>query len=134
MFSLVEEQRGRHCGKVTTLYMKVTILYLKASMTHDVCRSFSEIIRLSSQSPGASASEIFAKLEVYLWLGLAKYSKEATNCLPEEFLPVYEEEEEQRRLVPAGKRKLPVNLSCQGESADLLQQDEDESSGLPVCH
>uniref|UniRef100_A0A4W6CNI3 Fer-1 like family member 4 n=1 Tax=Lates calcarifer TaxID=8187 RepID=A0A4W6CNI3_LATCA len=67
MFSLVEEQRGRHCGKVTTLYMK---------------------------SPGASASEIFAKLEVYLWLGLAKYSKEATNCLPEEFLPVYEEEED----------------------------------------
>ncbi|XP_031705495.1 fer-1-like protein 4 [Anarrhichthys ocellatus] len=87
LFSLVEEQRGRDCGKVTTLYMK---------------------------SPGGSASEIFAKLEVYLWLGLAKYSKEVTNCLPEEFLPVYEEEEEgQRRLVTAGKRKLPVTLSCQ---------------------
>ncbi|XP_023271889.1 fer-1-like protein 4 [Seriola lalandi dorsalis] len=87
LFSLVEEQRGRDCGKVTTLYMK---------------------------SPGGSASEIFAKLEVYLWLGLAKYSKEATNCLPEDFLPVNEEEEEeQRRLVPAGQRKLPVSLSCQ---------------------
>uniref|UniRef100_UPI0037E7A12B fer-1-like protein 4 n=1 Tax=Semicossyphus pulcher TaxID=241346 RepID=UPI0037E7A12B len=86
-FSLVEEQRGRDCGRLTTLYMK---------------------------SPGASASEIFAKLEVYLWLGLAKYSKEVTNCLPEEFLPVYEEEEEeQKRLVHAGKRKLPVSLSCQ---------------------
>uniref|UniRef100_A0A3B4VIG5 Fer-1-like protein 4 n=1 Tax=Seriola dumerili TaxID=41447 RepID=A0A3B4VIG5_SERDU len=82
LFSLVEEQRGRDCGKVTTLYMK---------------------------SPGGSASEIFAKLEVYLWLGLAKYSKEATNCLPEDFLPVNEEEEEQRRLVPVGQRKLPVN-------------------------
>uniref|UniRef100_A0A3Q3GKY8 Fer-1 like family member 4 n=1 Tax=Labrus bergylta TaxID=56723 RepID=A0A3Q3GKY8_9LABR len=62
-FSLVEEQRGRDCGRLTTLYMK---------------------------SPGSSASEIFAKLEVYLWFGLAKYSKEVTTCLPEEFLPVYE--------------------------------------------
>uniref|UniRef100_A0AAQ4NV40 Fer-1 like family member 4 n=1 Tax=Gasterosteus aculeatus aculeatus TaxID=481459 RepID=A0AAQ4NV40_GASAC len=61
LFSLVEEQRGRDCGRVTTLYMK---------------------------SPGGSASEIFAKLEVYLWLGLAKYSKEVTTCLPEEFLPL----------------------------------------------
>ncbi len=72
---------------------------------------------LPFQSPGSSASEIFAKLEVYLWLGLAKYSKEATTCLPEEFLPVYEEDEEQGML-----RKLPVSLSCQGESADVVQQ------------
>ncbi|XP_029287824.1 LOW QUALITY PROTEIN: fer-1-like protein 4 [Cottoperca gobio] len=87
LFSLVEEQRGRDCGRVTTLYMK---------------------------SPGSSASEIFAKLEVYLWLGLAKYSKEVTNCLPEEFRPVYEkEEDEQRRLVPSGKTRLPLSLSCQ---------------------
>uniref|UniRef100_A0A665XCY1 Fer-1 like family member 4 n=1 Tax=Echeneis naucrates TaxID=173247 RepID=A0A665XCY1_ECHNA len=56
LFALVEEQRGRDCGKVNTLYMKVR----------------------------GSSSEIFAKLEVYLWLGLAKYSKEATNCLPED--------------------------------------------------
>ncbi|XP_044028971.1 fer-1-like protein 4 [Siniperca chuatsi] len=87
LFSMVEEQRGRDCGRVTTLYMK---------------------------SPGGSASEIFAKLEVYLWLGLAKYSKEVITSLPEEFLPVYEEEEEeQRRLVSMGMRKLPVSLSCQ---------------------
>nr|XP_019952111.1 PREDICTED: fer-1-like protein 4 [Paralichthys olivaceus] len=86
-FSLVEEQRGRDCGRVTTLYMK---------------------------SPGSSAREIFAKLEVYLWLGPSKYSKEATNCLPEEFQPVFEEEEEeQRNLASAGRRKLPVSLSCQ---------------------
>ncbi|XP_039972477.1 fer-1-like protein 4 [Xiphias gladius] len=87
LFSLVEEQKGRDCGQITTLYMK---------------------------SPGGSASEIFAKLEVYLWLGLAKYSKEANNCLPDEFLPVYEEEEEeQRRLVPMEKKKIPISLSCQ---------------------
>lgn len=73
-------------------------------------------VSLSFQSPAGSASEIFAKLEVYLWLGLAKYSKEATNNLPQEFLPVFEEEdEEQRRLVTPGMRRLPHSLSCQGE-------------------
>ncbi|XP_067442564.1 fer-1-like protein 4 [Thunnus thynnus] len=86
LFSMVEDQRGRDCGRVTTLYMK---------------------------SPGCAASEIFAKLEVYLWLGLAKYSKEAITSLPEEFIPVYEEEEGQRRPVAVGMRKLPVSLSCQ---------------------
>lgn len=74
---------------------------------------------LSFQSPGGSASEIFTKLEVYLWFGLSKYSKDAITCLPEEFMPVYEEEvEEQRRLAQQGRRKLPVSLSCQGESAE----------------
>ncbi|XP_075881234.1 fer-1-like protein 4 isoform X2 [Nelusetta ayraudi] len=93
LFSLVEEQRGRDSGRITTLYMK---------------------------SPGSAANEIFAKLEVYLWLGLAKYSKEATNNLPDEFLPIFEgeeeeeeEEEEQKRLMPPGMRKLPVHLACQ---------------------
>ncbi|KAM3850594.1 fer-1-like protein 4 [Diretmus argenteus] len=84
LFSLVEEQKGRDCGKVTTLYMK---------------------------APGASAGEIFAKLEVYLWLGLSKYSKETVTSLPEEFLPVYQEEEEQP--VAVGRRRIPVSLSCQ---------------------
>uniref|UniRef100_A0A3Q3GVR7 Fer-1-like protein 4 n=1 Tax=Kryptolebias marmoratus TaxID=37003 RepID=A0A3Q3GVR7_KRYMA len=65
LFSLVEEQKGRDCGHITTLYMK---------------------------SPGSSASEVFAKLEVYLWLGPVKYSKETIRSLPEEFTPVYEEE------------------------------------------
>ncbi|XP_017286969.1 fer-1-like protein 4 [Kryptolebias marmoratus] len=88
LFSLVEEQKGRDCGHITTLYMK---------------------------SPGSSASEVFAKLEVYLWLGPVKYSKETIRSLPEEFTPVYEEEEEaQRKLVPVGeKRKFPVSLFCE---------------------
>lgn len=74
----------------------------------------------SLQAPGGSVSEVFAKLEVYMWLGLAKYSKEATNNLPDEFQPVFEEEdEEQKRLIPAGLRQLPVSLSCQGESTGL---------------
>ncbi|XP_029946768.1 fer-1-like protein 4 [Salarias fasciatus] len=88
VFSLVEEQRGRDCGKITTLYMK---------------------------SPGGSAIEIFAKLEVYLWLGNVKYSKDVISGLPEEFTPVFEEEsEEQRRPGSSqGKRELPISLSCQ---------------------
>uniref|UniRef100_A0A3P8W1F5 Fer-1-like protein 4 n=1 Tax=Cynoglossus semilaevis TaxID=244447 RepID=A0A3P8W1F5_CYNSE len=61
-YALVEEQKGRDCGRVTTFYMK---------------------------SPGSSSSEIFAKLEVYLWFGPSKYSKEATGSLPQEFLPIY---------------------------------------------
>uniref|UniRef100_A0A8C5CLV0 C2 domain-containing protein n=1 Tax=Gadus morhua TaxID=8049 RepID=A0A8C5CLV0_GADMO len=68
LFSLVEEQRGTDCGKVTTLFMK---------------------------TPGCAVGQVFAKLEVYLWLGPTKYSKEALNSLPEDFLPVYEEQEEQ---------------------------------------
>lgn len=76
----------------------------------------------SFQSPGGSANEIFAKLEVYLWFGLAKYGKEATNNLPDEFLPVFEEDEEedQKRLIHHGLRKLPLSLSCQGKLATVL--------------
>lgn len=106
-----------------TICLVVSILFLNHQYYLPFHCSVSNIMSLSLglsfQSPGGSASEIFAKLEVYLWLGLAKYSKEALNCLPEDFMPVYEDEdEEQRRLVPTGKRKLPVSLSCQGESAD----------------
>ncbi|CAL8360491.1 unnamed protein product [Lota lota] len=88
LFSVVEEQRGTDCGRVTTLFMK---------------------------TPGCAVGQVFAKLEVYLWLGLTKYSKEAINSLPEDFLPVYEEEEkEQEEEEQAGLRKgMPISLSCQ---------------------
>lgn len=86
------------------------------------------LLCLSFQAPGAPASEIFAKLEVYLWLGLAKYSKEAITCLPEEFMPVYEEEEQKTQLA-LGQKKLPLSLSCQGESANLKM-----TSKLKHCH
>lgn len=58
---------------------------------------------------------------MYLWLGPVKYSKEAINSLPEEFMPIYEDmevEETQRELPVEGRRKFPVSLSCQGESTD----------------
>ncbi|MEQ2194405.1 hypothetical protein XENOCAPTIV_028903 [Xenoophorus captivus] len=41
--------------------------------------------------------------------------KEAVSSLPEEFMPMYEEEEEtQRQLLPVEeRRKIPISLSCQ---------------------
>ncbi|XP_076863627.1 fer-1-like protein 4 [Brachyhypopomus gauderio] len=63
LFSLVEEERGKDCGKLSTVYMK---------------------------TPGGPLGEIFAKLEVYMWLGVTKYSKNCVMSLPAEFRPVYE--------------------------------------------
>lgn len=117
--------------------MKVAVLTLMSisKIIDGAPRSVSENICLSVQSPGGSANEIFAKLEVYLWLGLAKYSKDVTTGLPEEFMPVYEEdEEEQRWLVTAGRRKLPVSLSCQGETAGGMASAQDNCSGLHECY
>lgn len=69
------------------------------------------------QTPGCAVGEVFAKLEVYLWLGLAKYSKEAINSLPEDFLPVYEEKEKEddNEAVSDLRKGMPISLSCQGE-------------------
>ncbi|XP_030632044.1 LOW QUALITY PROTEIN: fer-1-like protein 4 [Chanos chanos] len=64
LFSLVEEEKGKDCGKLTTVYMK---------------------------TPGGLLGEIFAKLEVYLWLGITKYAKNCVTSLPAEFRPLHEE-------------------------------------------
>ncbi|XP_072296115.1 fer-1-like protein 4 [Eucyclogobius newberryi] len=82
LFSMVEEQKGRDCGHVSTFYMK---------------------------SPGSAPGEVFAKLELYLWLGQTKYRKDATGSLPEDFTPVRAPEE---GAGPASKA-LPVSLACQ---------------------
>uniref|UniRef100_A0A8C8M032 C2 domain-containing protein n=1 Tax=Oncorhynchus tshawytscha TaxID=74940 RepID=A0A8C8M032_ONCTS len=58
LFSLVEEEKGKDCGKLTTMYLK---------------------------APGCPVGEIFAKLEVYLWLGITKYSKNCVTSLPADF-------------------------------------------------
>uniref|UniRef100_A0A8C1D1S3 Fer-1 like family member 4 n=1 Tax=Cyprinus carpio carpio TaxID=630221 RepID=A0A8C1D1S3_CYPCA len=60
LFSLVEEEKGKDCGKITT-------------------------------TPGGPVGEIFAKLEVYMWLGITKYAKNCVTSLPAEFRPIYEE-------------------------------------------
>nr|XP_021335523.1 fer-1-like protein 4 [Danio rerio] len=64
LFSLVEEEKGKDCGKITAVYMK---------------------------TPGGPVGEIFAKLEVYMWLGITKYAKNCVTSLPAEFRPIYED-------------------------------------------
>ncbi|XP_071016401.1 fer-1-like protein 4 [Oncorhynchus clarkii lewisi] len=83
LFSLVEEERGKDCGKLTTMYLK---------------------------APGCPVGEIFAKLEVYLWLGITKYSKNCVTSLPAEFKPVYEEA---MGIIPVPMNMAPIKLSCE---------------------
>uniref|UniRef100_A0A674C754 Fer-1-like protein 4 n=1 Tax=Salmo trutta TaxID=8032 RepID=A0A674C754_SALTR len=83
LFSLVEEERGKDCGKLTTIYLK---------------------------APGCPVGEIFAKLEVYLWLGITKYSKNCVTSLPAEFKPVYEEA---MGIIPVPMNMVPIKLSCE---------------------
>ncbi|NXQ25195.1 FR1L4 protein, partial [Alaudala cheleensis] len=59
LYSEVEEEKGKDCAKIQTVFMKV---------------------------PGLHTGEIFAKLEIYMWLGVTKYSKNCLAELPEEFL------------------------------------------------
>ncbi|NXG36057.1 FR1L4 protein, partial [Dromaius novaehollandiae] len=58
LYSVVEEEKGKDCAKIQTVFLKV---------------------------PGLHTGEIFAKLEIYMWLGITKYAKNCTVELPEEF-------------------------------------------------
>ncbi|KAL1786542.1 fer-1 4 [Sigmodon hispidus] len=60
LFSMVEEERGRNCGKIQSLLLT---------------------------APGAAPGEVQAKLELFLWLGLTKHSKACTSELPPDLLP-----------------------------------------------
>ncbi|XP_075757576.1 fer-1-like protein 4 isoform X2 [Pelodiscus sinensis] len=71
LYSVVEEEKGKDCAKIQTVFLKV---------------------------PGSRPGEIFAKLEIYLWLGVTKYVKNSTAELPEEFKPVYERGQATARL------------------------------------
>ncbi|NXB07710.1 FR1L4 protein, partial [Cnemophilus loriae] len=59
LYSVVEEEKGKDCAKIQTVFMKV---------------------------PGLHTGEIFAKLEIYMWLGVTKYAKNCLAELPEELL------------------------------------------------
>uniref|UniRef100_A0A3P8YYU0 C2 domain-containing protein n=1 Tax=Esox lucius TaxID=8010 RepID=A0A3P8YYU0_ESOLU len=83
LFSLVEEEKGKDCGKLTTIYLK---------------------------TPVGPVGEIFAKLEVYLWLGITKYSKNCVSSLPADFTPVYEEA---MGIVPVSIPMAPIKMSCE---------------------
>ncbi|KAJ7414853.1 Fer-1-like protein 4 [Pitangus sulphuratus] len=67
LYSVVEEEKGKDCAKIQTVFMKV---------------------------PGLHTGEIFAKLEVYMWLGVTKYAKNCLTELPEEFRYLSESGEE----------------------------------------
>ncbi|NXK46221.1 FR1L4 protein, partial [Chauna torquata] len=58
LYSVVEEEKGKDCAKIQTVFLKV---------------------------PGLHTGEIFAKLEIYMWLGVTKYAKNCMAELPEEF-------------------------------------------------
>ncbi|NXO02474.1 FR1L4 protein, partial [Rhinopomastus cyanomelas] len=58
LYSVVEEEKGKDCAKIQTVFMKV---------------------------PGLHTGEVFAKLEIYMWLGVTKYAKQCLAELPEEF-------------------------------------------------
>ncbi|NXR20159.1 FR1L4 protein, partial [Cinclus mexicanus] len=65
LYSVVEEEKGKDCAKIQTVFMKV---------------------------PGLHTGEIFAKLEIYMWLGVTKYAKNCLAELPEEFCSESEQE------------------------------------------
>ncbi|NWV74049.1 FR1L4 protein, partial [Dasyornis broadbenti] len=71
LYSVVEEEKGKDCAKIQTVFMKV---------------------------PGLHTGEIFAKLEIYMWLGVTKYAKNCLAELPEEFKYLSESEQEIAQL------------------------------------
>ncbi|NXY45830.1 FR1L4 protein, partial [Ceuthmochares aereus] len=72
LYSVVEEEKGKDCAKIQTVFMKV---------------------------PGLHAGEIFAKLEIYMWLGVTKYTKNCLAELPEEFKYFSESGQETAQLL-----------------------------------
>ncbi|XP_032560875.1 fer-1-like protein 4 [Chiroxiphia lanceolata] len=75
LYSVVEEEKGKDCAKIQTVFMKV---------------------------PGLHTGEIFAKLEIYMWLGVTKYAKNCLAELPEEFKYLSENGEEIGQLPAHG--------------------------------
>ncbi|NWS41488.1 FR1L4 protein, partial [Probosciger aterrimus] len=71
LYSVVEEEKGKDCAKIQTVFMKV---------------------------PGLHTGEIFAKLEIYMWLGVTKYAKNCLLELPEEFKSLSESGQEIAQL------------------------------------
>ncbi|NXL02290.1 FR1L4 protein, partial [Mesembrinibis cayennensis] len=81
LYSVVEEEKGKDCAKIQTVFMKV---------------------------PHLHTGEIFAKLEIYLWLGVTKYAKNCLAELPEEFKYLSESGQE---IAPFSAYSPPSRLS-----------------------
>ncbi|XP_060692588.1 fer-1-like protein 4 [Hemiscyllium ocellatum] len=84
LYSAAEEEKGKDCGKIQTIIMK---------------------------APGAPTGEIFAKLELYMWLGGTKSIKSNISSLPQEFIPVYEEGARRTETSPLPPIKLNSDYS-----------------------
>uniref|UniRef100_A0A670XRT4 C2 domain-containing protein n=1 Tax=Pseudonaja textilis TaxID=8673 RepID=A0A670XRT4_PSETE len=81
LYAVVEEEKGKDCAKIQTVFLKV---------------------------PGSRTEEIFAKLEIYMWLGITKYVKNSTADLPEEFKPIYDKTQ---KLASIPKYFPPIQLN-----------------------
>nr|CAD7423852.1 unnamed protein product [Timema monikensis] len=88
IYSIVDEECGRDCAKVQTLFLKVpTAKRNLATLTVIPAKSSTEKYHHSLQLPGKkgigpSGWSIQAKLQVYMWLGLLKHKKNFVNGLP----------------------------------------------------
>ncbi|KAK2155008.1 hypothetical protein LSH36_251g03028 [Paralvinella palmiformis] len=60
VFSIVDEERGKECGRVQTLFLKLP----------------------GKKGTGPTGWAVQAKLQMYLWLGLSKHKKELLKGLP----------------------------------------------------
>lgn len=63
--------------------------------------------------------EIFAKLEIYMWLGVTKYAKNCTVELPEEFKYLSESRQE---ITQFSAHSPPSWLSRDGEFHSLTRE------------
>ncbi|XP_077991695.1 otoferlin-like [Glandiceps talaboti] len=61
LYSIVEEERGTHCGKVQTLFLRLP----------------------GKKGSGPAGWTAQCKLQVYLWLGLTKHKKDFMSGLPQ---------------------------------------------------
>jgi len=88
---------------------------------------------LCFQVPGVHTGEIFAKLEVYMWLGVTKYAKNCLVELPEEFRYLSESGQEIAQLSaysPPSRLRRDGECRChfpwlnrQQESSEVLPRD-----------
>lgn len=128
LYSTVDEEKGKDCGKVKAVFLKVRPTCRIASLGSDkpmlnqgvknrvVClsiQSFPNSVsghNLRFQLPGKKGFgpagwTVQAKLELYLWLGLTKQKKDFLNGLPNGF-----EEIKAAKMAPSPCFSPPVSL------------------------
>lgn len=87
IYSVIEEECGKECGKVQTVFLKV---FQSSRWLRDFAFNFQKITIILLQrfqlpgkrSLGPSGWTIQVKLQIYMWLGLLKHKKNFVNGLP----------------------------------------------------